>query len=234
MDLAWIDHRLTIGSRRWKWTPQKQSVVAPTNPVVSSSSASQSAPSRNGAQFGTYSLKLPSGYYAVLGATAPTQSQLISATEGDIVWRSDLGGSPLVPGRGERIVTLPNGATPSYQACADGILLTGSASYVTGTAFCVIETTGKMAGVTVTSSSLTQPSYIVLQVTVWQNTLISTANRRPVRQRQFDGLGVQAACTSTSARGRRLASSSPSGDWQPSWLSAALGTTALGRTRPWA
>jgi hypothetical protein len=50
-----------------------------------------------------------------------------------------------------------------------GTLLTGSASYVMGTAFCIIETTGEMASVTVTRSSLTPPSYIALHGTVWQN-----------------------------------------------------------------
>jgi hypothetical protein len=92
------------------------SVAAPVDPIALSSPASQSGPvARNGAQLGTYSLNLPSGYYAVLGATAPTQSQLISATEGDIIWRPDLGGSPLAPGRGEKIVTLANGDHPSLR-----------------------------------------------------------------------------------------------------------------------
>ena len=60
--------------------------------------------------------------------------------------------------------------TPAYAACKADTLVTNSEANSQGTAFCLIETTGDMAGVTVQSVYLAQLPYdIVLQVTLWTN-----------------------------------------------------------------
>jgi hypothetical protein len=65
------------------------------------------------------------------------------------------------------MISLPAGTTPTYSACTTGTVFEDNASPAQGTSFCIIETSGRVAGVTVTSmgSSL---SYAGLQVTVWK------------------------------------------------------------------
>jgi hypothetical protein len=68
------------------------------------------------------------------------------------------------------MLSLPNGATPTYQACKTDTLTSDEESNNAGTAYCLIETTGEMAGVTVVSANLAQtPWYLVLHVMVWEN-----------------------------------------------------------------
>ena len=125
--------------------------------------------SANGDLLGSYTFRLGQYTSAPLGATAPTQAQIL-ANSGDIVWNTGSGGSPLQPGSGEQFANLPSGTTPTYQACKADTVFSNTASPNPGTAFCIIETTGKMAGVTVASANLTQsPYYLNLHVAVWAN-----------------------------------------------------------------
>ena len=77
-------------------------------------------------------------------------------------------GSSFYASNGDQMVSLPNGSTPTYASCKADTVLVPTVSSNPGTAFCVIETTGKMAGVYVESVN-SQPSYIVLRVWVWEN-----------------------------------------------------------------
>lgn len=118
----------------------------------------------NGTQLGSYSIDLSMSYSVPLGATKPTQAQFSSSSSGGDLYFN--GGVEFRTGlSSEELVSLPDGATPTYQACSTATTFVDSAGYSAGTSFCVIETAGKLAGVYVSSE---QSSYAVLQVTVWQ------------------------------------------------------------------
>jgi hypothetical protein len=139
-------------------------VTATTRPRASTGTAT------DGDLLGSYTFRLGQYTSAPLGATAPTQAQIL-ANSGDIGWNTGAGGSPLQPGNGEQFANLPSGTTPTYQSCKADTVFSNSASPNVGTAFCVIETTGRIAGVTVVSTNMTQtPWYLNLHVTVWVNT----------------------------------------------------------------
>jgi hypothetical protein len=99
----------------------------------------------------------------------PTPSQLTPGGGGDVTWEFNLGGSPVYPGTGDRFVSLTNGTTPTFQTCTTDTLFTLTEPNTPGTAFCVIEPTGKMVGVTIMSLNSKPPEYIDLNVTVWSN-----------------------------------------------------------------
>jgi hypothetical protein len=137
-----------------------------TSPSTSPTGVQASA---NGHLLGSYTFRLGQYTSAPLGATAPTQAQIL-ANSGDIVWNTGAGGAPLQPGTGEQIANLSNGSTPTYHACKTDTVFSVSASPNQGTAFCIIETTGRMAGVIVVSTNLSQqPYYLILHVAVWTN-----------------------------------------------------------------
>jgi hypothetical protein len=118
----------------------------------------------NGTQLGSYSFPLTGAYSAVLGPTEPTQAQIGQGLASyDITYFYGFH-----PGPGENMWILPNGSTPTYSACATDRIPVGSAPQTQGTAFCILETTGRMAGITVTSMN-NSPNYAVLQVTLWQD-----------------------------------------------------------------
>ncbi len=141
----------------------------PTPPV---SQTTQPPPSAGGGtQLGSYQFDLVAGREVPLGANPPTQAQVVAGNQGDIIWRADLGGEPLLPGTNEPVVQLNAGTIPTYQACKSGDHVdTGVPQPVVGTAFCIIENTAVVAGVRVvalhTSSS---PGFVTLQITTWQN-----------------------------------------------------------------
>jgi hypothetical protein len=133
--------------------------VSPSPSVTSQSSVG------NGAQLGAYTFELPQAHGTPLGPTKPSLSQFIDLGPGDILYDGSI-----TPGNSDQLLELPGGSTPTYQACKNNTLIENSAPATAGTAFCVIET-GRIAGVTVSSVGTTQPYdyYIVLNVTVWQN-----------------------------------------------------------------
>ena len=128
------------------------------------SSASSTPP--NGTQLATYSFDLPITYWAPLGLTAPTRAQLTNNSELDIQYNGEL-----YFRANEQVLALPNSSVPTYQACAnDNQIVNGGLglSAARGTAFCVVEG-GTIAGVEVGSVD-NNPAYVVLDVTIWQNT----------------------------------------------------------------
>ena len=151
--------------------------AVPTGTGVPTGTAAAGAPGATpvstaapGTQLGSYSFRMPGSYYAPLGTSAPTQQMMIlSQSSEDVIWNDQLGGAPLNVGNGDKMFGLANGATPTYQSCTTDMLIEGSASDTPGTAFCVLETTGRWAGVTVTSADTTSQTWsMVLHVTLWQ------------------------------------------------------------------
>lgn len=142
-----------------------------TSPVTGSPNtphASQIAGS-NGAELGSYTVDLPSGYSIPLGASKPTQSQFDSSGQnGDLSDLND-GADTYQELGSDEMVKLQSGSTLTYQACTSSTAFTNSISGGTlGVAFCVLEN-GKIAGIKVVSQSSTTSDY-TLQVTVWRNT----------------------------------------------------------------
>lgn len=139
----------------------------PTAPgaLTSPPPAASSAPP-NGTQLNKYSFDLPNGYWAPLGITAPTRAQLTNQSQLDIQYNGEF-----YFGSNEQILALPNSSVPTYQACANNTQIENGGvgvAAVRSTAFCVVER-GTIAGVEVGSVN-NNPAYVVLNVTIWQNT----------------------------------------------------------------
>lgn len=150
----------------------KTVTVTPSAPTSSpgGTPAASPAASSDGVLLGSYTITLPRDGSAPLGPTAPTSAQILAGSGDDIVWEYEDGGAPLGTGAGDQIVSLPNGSTPTYQACKNNTLATNSESSNPGTTFCIIETAGRMAGVSVKSVDIgINPVNIVLSVLVWSN-----------------------------------------------------------------
>jgi hypothetical protein len=149
--------------------PSSAAAAPSVSPGVSTTSGAATTPA-NGTLLGSYTFTLPQYGSAPLGAAAPDQAQILSATGRDVIWNTGAGGAPLQTGGGDQMLSLPSGATPTYQACKTDTLTSDEESNNAGTAYCLIETTGEMAGVTVVSANLAQtPWYLVLHVMVWEN-----------------------------------------------------------------
>jgi hypothetical protein len=145
---------------------------APATAASSPSGTPTASPaaSSDGELLGSYTITLPRDGSATLGPTKPTAQQILASSGGDIIWDYEDGGAPLSTGSGDQMVGLANGTTPTYQACKNSTLATNSESSNPGTAFCIIETTGRMAGITVKSVDIgVNPVNIVLNVLVWSN-----------------------------------------------------------------
>jgi hypothetical protein len=137
-----------------------------TSPAISSSATSSPVPAStvgNGTLEGTYSVQLTEPYSAPLGASAPTQAQIAAGAACDVYYNGQLTSC-----NSEKIVSLPNGSTPSYSACTASTLFVDSASANQGTAFCIIETSGRVAGISVAAAGNTPSYYVTLKVSVWQ------------------------------------------------------------------
>lgn len=137
------------------------STVLLTSPPPAASSASP-----NGTQLAKYSFDLPNEYWAPLGLTAPTRARLTNQSQLDIQYNGEL-----YFRSNEQVLALPNSSVPTYPACANNNQIENGGlglSAVRGTAFCVVES-GTIAGVEVSSVN-NNPAYVVLNVTIWQNT----------------------------------------------------------------
>lgn len=156
-------------------TAQPTVVVTKTmtaSPLAVTGGASPSTPSTpstantegNGTELGAYSFRLTNGYSAPLAASAPTQGQI---TETSASYDIDFNGQ-IYPGSNERMISLASGSSPTYSACTSGTVFENTAPADTGTAFCIVETSGRVAGITVASVN-SSPSYLVLKVTSWQD-----------------------------------------------------------------
>ena len=145
-------------------SPPAKATATPSGSTASPSSTGGTDTAGNGTQLASYSFQLTNSYWALLGLTAPTQAQIGQGVGSYDIFYYDA----FQPGPGEKMLSLPNGSTPTYSACATDRVFVGSASATQGTAFCVVETTGRVAGVTVTSVN-GSPNYAVLKVTLWQD-----------------------------------------------------------------
>ncbi len=132
---------------------------------ASATSSANTGVGAAGTQLGSYSLNIGFGHSIPLGATKPAQADFSTSGLGDLGTAAPADHLVFVPINGNKMVSLPGGTTPSFQACANDTVFTGQADSAPGTSFCLIET-GKIAGVIIASA---QPSYVVLNVTVWQN-----------------------------------------------------------------
>jgi hypothetical protein len=146
---------------------QPASSAAVSTPPSGGGATGTTAP--NGTVLGSYTFTLGQYRSASLGPMPPTQAQILSGSGQDVIWNTGAGGAPLQTGGGDTMLYLPSGATPTYQACKADTKTTDEESYNAGTAYCLIEATGGMAGVTVTSASVSQsPWYLDLHVTIWE------------------------------------------------------------------
>jgi hypothetical protein len=139
-----------------------------TSPVTASPATSSPAPLStvgNGTQLGAYTFDLTNAYAAPLGPNAPTQAEMLqvnSAGSCDIVYNGDIGSC-----NQEKMISLPNGSVPTYSACTTGTIFETSVTPARGTSFCIIETSGQVAGVTVASVS-SSSSYVSFKIAVWK------------------------------------------------------------------
>jgi len=136
-----------------------------TAPSSATSSPAPADTAGNGTLEGSYTFDITNTYEAPLGPTAPTQANIISVSTGgncDVVYNGLLGSC-----NQERIIQLPNGSVPTYSACTTGTIYVPNVNAVQGTAFCIEETSGRVAGITVASVG-TSSSYVSLKVIVWQ------------------------------------------------------------------
>src|ERR1700691_2156793 len=132
------------------------------SPVASGAAATTG----DGTQLGAYSFQLTNGYGAPLGPSVPTQSQMVQVNSGasyDIMYNGGI-----AAGSDEKIVSLPNGATPTYSACTTGTAFISYPASDKGTAFCIIETNGQMAGVVVSGVSTSPADTLSFKVTIWK------------------------------------------------------------------
>jgi hypothetical protein len=145
-------------------TPPTSSPVATSLATTSASPAAQASSPGNGKLLATYTIKLPAAYGVPIGTIAPTQSQF-EFGGGDLYEQGDT----FISGNGNKMLSLPAGTTPTYEACASDTLFVQSVPAATATAFCIVET-GRMVGVSVTGvSANTNPTYFTLHIMVWQN-----------------------------------------------------------------
>ena len=146
------------------------SAPAPSVSSPAGTPTASAAVSSDGELLGSYTITLPRDGSATLGPTAPTPQQILAGNGNDIEWNYEFGGAPLQPEGGDQIVGLSSGTTPTYQACKASTLATNTESSNPGTAFCIIENSGRMAGVTVKSVDMgVNPVNIVLSIQVWSN-----------------------------------------------------------------
>jgi hypothetical protein len=136
------------------------------SPATASPATASPAPvstAGNGTQLGTYTITLTNGYSAALGPSAPTQAQIAANGSCDVQYNGDIYSCNY-----EKIISLPSGSTPTYSACTTGTLFETSPSVAQGTAFCIIETGGRVAGVTIATVGTSPSNYVNLSVTVWK------------------------------------------------------------------
>lgn len=141
------------------------SAPAAASPTQSSAPAGPGVP--NGTQLGAYTFNLSDQQCAPLNNTAPTQTQILACTVGDVSY--DAGASAIsASGPGAKIAVLLVSQTTTYQACATDTIFENSATDGIGSAFCIIEPDGRLIGVTVVSND-SELSYVELKVVIWQD-----------------------------------------------------------------
>src|SRR5438552_43000 len=79
-------------------TPAATAVASSSGSAAPTPTSGASTTQANGTLLGSYGFTLPANGSAPLGPTAPTQAQILSRTGKDVIWYTDLGGSPLSTG----------------------------------------------------------------------------------------------------------------------------------------
>jgi len=141
--------------------PAVSTAGGPATPAASGPSSTAG----NGTQLAAYGFQLTDGYAAPLGPAAPTQAQMVSVNSGgayDIFYDGNI-----TAGSDEKMISLPNGATPTYSSCTTGTAFISGATPDKGTAFCIIETNGQVAGVEISGLG-SSPVTASFKVTVWK------------------------------------------------------------------
>jgi hypothetical protein len=152
--------------------PASDPAADPSAPASAASSPATPTPSGpaattgDGSQLGAYSFQLTYGYGAPLGSAAPTQSQMVSASSAG-PWDISYNGY-VYPGSDEKMISLPDGATPTYSACTTGTTFIQDATPDKGTAFCIIETNGQVAGVVISGLNSSPANTASFKVTAWK------------------------------------------------------------------
>ena len=112
----------------------------------------------------SYTVDLAGNYGVPLGPAKPTQSQYSADGIGDLVKTY----SRIGAGGNDQMVLLPDGTTPTYRQCKSTTNFSGQIVPTTGSAFCIIETTGYVVGAVVTAVSASVND-VTLTITVWKN-----------------------------------------------------------------
>lgn len=139
-------------------------VTAPARIGQGEGSSSPPAAATAGTQLGSYPVDLTGSYGVPLGPARPAPSQYSADGIGDLV-KID---SRIGPGGADQMVLLPDGTDPTYQQCKSATNFSGQIVPVTGSSFCIIETTGYIAGAEVTAVGPTV-SNVNFTITVWKN-----------------------------------------------------------------
>jgi hypothetical protein len=137
--------------------------AAPASPATTSPTPADTDTAGNGTQLGAYTISLTNGYSAPLGPTAPTQAQIASNGSCDVQYNGEIYSC-----NSEKIVSLPDGSTPSYSACTTGTIFVDDVDPTKGDVFCILQTDGEVSGIAVTAAGSSPNNYVTLKITVWQ------------------------------------------------------------------
>jgi hypothetical protein len=145
-------------------SPTPSAPSAPASPTTTTSpTPADTDTAGNGTQEGAYTFNLTNGYSAPLGPTAPTQSEIAAGGSCDVTYNGEIYSC-----NEEKVISLPNGSTPSYTACTTGTIFVDDVDPTQGNVFCILETSGQVAGVAVTAAGSSPNNYVTFKVTVWK------------------------------------------------------------------
>ncbi len=162
---AFTGHSVGIGPNPTVTVTQTVAAKPASGKSAPASSSSGSSTLTDGTPLGAYDINLTADYSVPLGGTKPTQSQFNTSGTGDLGTSTPADMLVFGPISPDKMVALPAGSTPTYQACTTATTFSNQASSTAGTAFCLLEA-GKVAGVTVTQNG---SNYATLHVAVWQH-----------------------------------------------------------------
>jgi hypothetical protein len=150
--------------------PSSSTVTASIPPPVTHITTPQI--NASGTVLASYTITIPDRYTVPLGPTAPTQRELSSTGVGDLTYYTSAGEASLNPTSRSVLYALPSGANPTYPSCISDLNRQTASGTGAGTSFCLSLPDEKlMDGVTVSyiSTSEINPTYVMIQVTVWKN-----------------------------------------------------------------
>jgi hypothetical protein len=143
--------------------------VAASSPGATPSGTGAASTASNGTEVASYTFTMVAGYTAPLGTTKPTLAMMAQYGSGSS-YDTEFSGEfdALFPASGEQMLKLPSGSTPAYAACTASTLVIQNEPANPGGAFCIDETSGLMAGITVVTTGAS-PTSVTLKVTLWKN-----------------------------------------------------------------